>query len=187
MAAQLVSIGPSKEWLAHDVALSSAHLEDFFDRDRVRLPCDPTGPAMIRREVLERIIQWTSSAENDSPLLWLDGPPIEADGFDNPLSMLAAKFIELASASRVPVLSYFCGLQPHEPAGLTREEHGLLALVSALIRQMVELLLPAFDTDTDLSSSRFRKLDGTVSSWQESVELLRCLAILVRLILPIQS
>jgi hypothetical protein len=40
------------------------------------------------------------------------------------------------------------------------------------MRQMVELLLPRFQTTTDLSQDRFRILDGSILSWSEMMQLL---------------
>lgn len=100
---------------------------------------------------------------------------MEAEDLENPLAMLAAKFVELAATSRLPVLSYFCEIPRAKPDGIsrTREERGAVSLVYALLRQLVELLLPRFHSSIDLSEERFLRLDGTLDSWEEAMLLLR--------------
>lgn len=59
------------------------------------------------------------------------------------------------------------------------EVQAMLSLVYALTRQLVELLLPRFDTPIDLSDKRFTRLDGTAGSWTETVAVFRDLVQLV--------
>lgn len=97
---------------------------------------------MVNPKTLARLSEW-STASSSSQVLWLEGPHIEADDFENPVTMMAAKFVDLADRSRVPVMSYFCQLSRHEQLrpGNTREMQAMTALLYALLRQMVELLL----------------------------------------------
>ncbi|KAK7413762.1 hypothetical protein QQX98_007329 [Neonectria punicea] len=163
------------EYAADDVARNSMHLEAFFDRDRVRIPCDRFAPARIPRETLSRLIEW--SADLASQMLWIEGPPSEADGIENPLSIFAASFVDLASQSGFPVMSYFCELPRHHQLRPDSDEspvmQGVISLVSALLRQMIELVLPIFETETDLSEARFRLFAGTAGSWDEAMALFR--------------
>lgn len=163
------------QYTAEEVSISSAHLEDFFHRDRVRLLGRDQGPSKAPREVLRRIVQWTRSTEDTPSILWIDGPFSSSRGNDNPLSRLAGTVIDFAAQSHVPVMSYFCELRRGEAlkSGNTPELQALLALVSALIRQMVELLLPAFNTDVDLSKQRFARIDGTMDCWGEAMSLIK--------------
>jgi hypothetical protein len=167
------------QWTSEDVSLNSRDLEDFFHRDRVRLPGDPPNPIMVNQETLTRLSEWTETTT--SQVLWLEGSHTEADDFENPVTVMAAKFVDLADRSRVPVISYFCELRRNEPLrpGNTREAQAMVSLVYSLQRQMVELLLPRIYTDIDLSESRFRRLDGTIDSWADALSILRDLLDLV--------
>lgn len=163
------------QYTAEEVSINSAHIEDYFHRDRVRPSGRDMGPAKAPREVLRRIVQWTRGTESVPSILWIDGPFSNSRGNDNPLSRLAATVIDFAAQSHVPVMSYFCELRRGEDIrdSNTPEIQALLALVSALIRQMIELLLPAFNTDVDLSKQRFARIDGTTDCWDEAMSLIR--------------
>ncbi|KAL4894972.1 hypothetical protein BDV59DRAFT_174226 [Aspergillus ambiguus] len=160
-------------WTSYTVSLNSKGLEDFFHRDRLRFMVEHTEPVMINQDTLLSLSEWSASVTRR--VLWLKGPDIEAEEIDNPLSMLAAKIIDMAQRSGVPVISYFCEIRRNEPLrpGNTKEVQATLSLLYALIRQLVELLLPEFDAASDLSESRFDRLDGTLKSWEHAIALLR--------------
>lgn len=172
----ILSAMPStNEWTAEQVSINSAHLEDFFHRDRVRLPYDLSAAVMVPAETLRQLTDWTASP---SPrLLWIDGPPTEADDMENMVTTIAAKFVDLASQCRIPIMSYFCELRRGEllRPGHSRETQGAIAVASALIRQIIELLLPRFEAEVDFSEARFHLLGGTVGSWDESMAVIRAL------------
>ncbi|KAH0598309.1 hypothetical protein MHUMG1_03606 [Metarhizium humberi] len=172
----ILSAMPStNEWTAEQVSINSAHLEDFFHRDRVRLPYDLSAAVMVPAETLRQLTDWTASP---SPrLLWMDGPPTEADDMENMVTTIAAKFVDLASQCRIPIMSYFCELRRGEllRSGHSRETQGAIAVASALLRQIIELLLPRFEAEVDFSEARFHLLDGTVGSWDESMAVIRAL------------
>lgn len=120
-------------------------------------------------------------------MLWLAGPDVAADAFDNPVTVLATQLLRLADARGIPTLSYFCEMRRGERlrrGNASREAQAVVALVCSLIRQAVELLPPpplqpqtAGETDearaVDLSEQRFRQVDGTVLTWDEAVGVLR--------------
>ena len=156
-----------------DVSLNSKHLEDYFHRDRVSLSRGPLPPVMVNQEIIAGLSEWTESTA--SQILWLEGSDTEADDFENALTVIATAFINLAERSRVSVISYFCELRQGENPrpGNTREAQATVSLVYALLRQMVERLLPRFDATTELSESRFRRLDGTINSLAEALSVFR--------------
>ncbi|KAI1877845.1 uncharacterized protein JN550_000027 [Neoarthrinium moseri] len=162
---------PTSRYMADDVAINSAQLEDYFSRDRVRLPHDPQGPIVASQETIRRLVEFTG--EKSPHTLWIDGSAMRADDTSNPLTAVSMKFIHLNAQFGVPVISYFCqlsrsgGLLP----GNTREMQGLIALCYSLTRQMIELLLSTFESNADFSGERFARLDGTASSWEEWVAL----------------
>ncbi|KAI2776154.1 hypothetical protein F4815DRAFT_485338 [Daldinia loculata] len=162
------------EWKSEDVVLNSKHLEDFFHRDRMRLLGRSFNSASISSEVIGRLGEWMK--DKTSRLLWLEGPLIEADDLDNPITMLANRIAELAESSHIPVISYFCEIRRREhlrSGNDTREAQSCVALVSALIRQMTELLLPKFEANPDFSLNRLQIIDGSILCWSQMLSLLQ--------------
>ncbi|KAI0600022.1 hypothetical protein F4775DRAFT_547723 [Biscogniauxia sp. FL1348] len=162
------------DWTSEEVLFNSKHLEDFFYRDRVRLHIDPLSPTTVSPETLRRLGDWMKNVS--SRFLWLEGPPTEADDFDNPITMLANQVVELAEQSRIPVVSYCCELRRGErlrSGNETREAQACVSLVCGLLRQMTELLLPKFEAGADLSPSRLRLVDGSIMCWSEMLRLFR--------------
>ncbi|WYZ34010.1 hypothetical protein EsH8_I_000286 [Colletotrichum jinshuiense] len=82
------------------------YLKIIFCRDRLRLPAESFNPIMVEPEALRRIGEWAKASSPN--MLWLEGQPIQADDFDNPITMMAAKIIGLTEQTRMPVISYFC-------------------------------------------------------------------------------
>lgn len=173
-----------RQWVADDVALNSANLEDFFYRDRIRLQYEPTGRIMASQEVLNRLADWTGSQSTESAFLWLDGPPMTGQDLDNPLTMVAVNFVNLASTSEVPVISHFCERRRGDAlrSGNTcLEVQGVIGLLYSLARQMIDLLLEVrlIETEKDLSEERFRMMDGSAASWAHALALFQDLVELV--------
>lgn len=113
-----------------------------------------------------RLQEWSQGSR--SSLLWLDGPFFEGPDFSNPLALLASKVIDLMDEHHLSVISYFCQTRRAEGTA-SRETQELVALMYALIRQLIELLPPRFDSGKDLSQERFSRLSGTLDSWEEAL------------------
>ncbi|KAI8627667.1 hypothetical protein F5Y19DRAFT_440740 [Xylariaceae sp. FL1651] len=161
-------------WTSEEVLLNSRDLEDYFHRDRVRLRGDPLRPNSVTPDAFRRLSEWMKN--QSSRFLWLEGPPTHADDFENPLTVLANCVIELAEQAHVPVISYCCELRRGErlrAGNVSREAQASVSLVFALIRQMIELLSPKFETVTDLSEARFRLLDGSILNWRGMIQVAR--------------
>jgi len=169
------SAPPSQQWTAEDVAGNSAHLEEYFDRDRVRLVCDSHSRLVIPWDTLSRLTEWTS--DPTSRTLWIDYPPSALDDIGNPVTALSVTVVELASQSGIPLVSHYCELlrsdRLRQGSGDAAYLQGVVALASALLRQMIELLLPVFSSDADLSKARFSLIDGTVASWPSAMAMFR--------------
>ncbi|KAK2051879.1 hypothetical protein LY76DRAFT_556540 [Colletotrichum caudatum] len=177
VALSLVQPSIKATYTSEEVALNSRFLEDYFDRDRVRLPTDSFSPVMISPEILRNISEWAKAPAPN--LLWLDGEPIKCDDFDNPITMIAAKVISLAEQSQTPVMSHFCELRRGQKLRFgndSKEEQSLVGLVYSLIRQLVELLPPVFEASSDLSAEKFNSLDGTIQCWHAALATLTDLA-----------
>ncbi|KAF2104705.1 hypothetical protein NA57DRAFT_70913 [Rhizodiscina lignyota] len=159
------------QWEADDVQLNSKDLERFFHRDRLRPANFRSGPVMVNEEILGRLSTWTES--KDSRFLWLEGTQNRVEDQLSVTASTAAKFVELADLSRVPVISYFCELRRGDKirSGNTGESQAMVSLVYALLRQLIELLLPHFDADIDLSETRFERLDGSLNTWPDAISI----------------
>ncbi|KZL69634.1 phytanoyl- dioxygenase family protein [Colletotrichum incanum] len=102
-ALSLVRPGAKVQYTFEDLALNSSTLEDYFDRERVRLCADSFNPVMIDPEILRHISEWAKAPPPN--LLWLEGESMRCDDFENPITMMAAKVISLAEQSQTPVVS----------------------------------------------------------------------------------
>ncbi|KAJ0123668.1 hypothetical protein J7T55_012135 [Diaporthe amygdali] len=159
-----------------DVALNSRHLEDYFSRDRVRLHANDSAPMPFEPETISRVTDWSNGEA--VPMLWIDGPVMDCEEERNPLPMLTAQLIELTARSHLHVISYFCELSRSVEAA-EREAQATVSLVYSLIRQLIELLPPEFEAPVDFSEARFRRLDGTLKSCDESMQMFEDLLNLV--------
>lgn len=159
------------QWTAEDISLNSAHLEDHFDRNRVRLPHDPFNHSVFPARVLQRLADWTAGVA--PAILWIDGPALDADDLENAVTLLAATVIDMAAESHVPVVSYFCELSRGEQVreGESPQTQATLALLYGLLRQFIELLMPVIETEIDLSPRRFSHLDRSARSWSEALNI----------------
>ena len=178
-AYSISSDGSKVQWTSEEVALNSRCLEDYFRRDRLQLSRYPSRAVMVSEETIMALSELTKSP---SPaVLWLEGSYTEADDLENPVTALGWKFVDILALSRLPVMSYFCELQRNEQLapGNSPETQAMLRMVYALLRQMVELLLPRFDTSIDLSAGRFLRLSGTVDSWADALSVFRDLLTLI--------
>lgn len=154
-----------------DPLINSCHLEDHFSRNRVRLSPDDFHPMRGGSEVTTRLSEWSQGLA--PPMLWLEGLTLEMDDFENPLTSIAAKVVAMVTAHQLNTISYFCEV-PRTSRGIdTPEAEGVINLLYALLRQMVEMLPPRLDTTVDLSRERFEMLDGSLSTWKEAIELFR--------------
>ncbi|KAK7994264.1 hypothetical protein PG991_015852 [Apiospora marii] len=158
--------------IAEDVLFYSRHFEDFFERERVRLPGLELRPVMQTEQVIRRLSNWT---QDEPGILWLEGPASPLRDQYNPLATIAARVIDLADQGNVPVISYFCNLPTRDKllqGNTCREAQASAALITALTRQALELLLPEFETNLDLSEARLSLVDGTLESAPETLQLL---------------
>lgn len=163
-----------------EILLSSACMEDFFNRNRVRLSSEYFKVTYPDSETVSQLTDWTSTPER--LIFNITGPYFEGDESENPMSMLAAKLVELAVRSKVPVVSYFCDLVRRKDlrVGNTQEVQSLVSIIYSLIRQLLELVAPILETNEDFGADRFQKLDGTLESLDDALVLLHD----VRLLLP---
>jgi hypothetical protein len=159
-------------YTSDQILVHSSHFEDFFDRSRVRLQELENRPVMQSSQVITRLSNWVAG---EPGILWLQGPFQAGDGISSPVAPLAAKMIELANELKVPLMSYFCHLprrQSLRPGNSTQQAQASVALITALARQAMELLLPVFESDLNLSEVRLSLNTGTMASMPETLRLL---------------
>lgn len=120
---------------------------------------------------MERLQEWSQGL--CTPMLWLEGPTVDLDDFENPLTGAAAKFVQLAEVNHFTVVSYFCKLRRQSPGQGEPEEQAAISLLYAILRQMIEALPPRLETMLDFSEQRFLDLDGTLGTWSQAIALLR--------------
>ncbi|KAG8169420.1 hypothetical protein KVR01_000165 [Diaporthe batatas] len=160
------------EWTSDQVQVDSSHIEDFFDRARIRLTGEFLRPVMVPPLALKRIAEWLG---NEANFLWIEGPFIQAMDSDNAISLVAANVVELVAQSGVCVISYFCqlpGSRELRDGNSTPEVQAFIALLCGLLRQAVEHLIPRFTARVDLSQKRFRLVNGKMETWSETLDLL---------------
>jgi hypothetical protein len=128
--------------------------------------------------VILRLSEWAQGLH--VPHLWLDSTAIEADDTRNASTSLTAKSIGLVGMNSLACLSTGCEIPRAVSINVTREIKGTASLLYyAILRQMVELLLPRLETTVDLLERRFLSLDGSLDTWSEALKLFRDLTSLV--------
>ena len=150
--------------------LFSSRLEDHINRDRIVIEHDGSSVTYMDWQVVSALEDWTTSG---SQILCIVGPNQAVDM--SPTTMVATQYMVSANQANIPIISYFCELpRPRTklPRGMTAEMSGLVSLIYALIRQLIELL-PSFMSCTEgLGEQRFTKLDGRVDSLDEAIAVL---------------
>ncbi|MCJ1383219.1 hypothetical protein MMC17_006332 [Xylographa soralifera] len=176
---QAVGTGPDTSFrksltYTRDALLShSRDLESFFHRTQIRPPFDPSSAVFASPHVSSRLREWTTSPTPG--LLSLAGPKQSLNALTpSPMTTVASQYVSFASQSRLPVISYFCELPRGERLrkGNTPEAQSLVAVIYALIRQVVELLPMEFESRLDLGEERFAMLDGSLKTWKQTLSLL---------------
>lgn len=153
--------------------MNSRELEDYFHRDRIRLPIDYNDSTEVEEQTIIRLSEWVE--DENARMLWLEGESSESEDFENHMSMIAASFVKLVAMTHVPVVSHFCELRRGENlrTGNTAEVQAMIALAYSLLRQLVEFLPPHFNTVVNLSEDFFRRLDGTLASWEGALAVVQ--------------
>lgn len=162
--------------LFDDIEIRSASLEDHFCRDQVRPRLESDDPLPFESDAILRLKEWSQGAT--SSLLWLAGPVVEGIDSRNPLTLLASRVIDLTDDNHLNVISYFCHMRRAHGI-VSREVRSLVALLYAMIRQLIELLPPRVDSEKHLSNERFSRLKGTLDSWEEALNVMEDVLALV--------
>ena len=162
-------------YLKDDIAFASRNLENYFKRAQILPEISNLTPPSYENSVSSKIIEWTSKSE--SGMLCVADSTSNRVAHQSQPARLAAIYIDYATRSDLPSISYFCELSRDEPLrpDNSRESQALLALAYSLIRQLVEILPPEFESPYDLSEEKFASMDGTLKTWKVTTEILRSL------------
>jgi hypothetical protein len=146
----------------------SSHLQDFFDNSEQLYPFSPEEQLVVPATVATEIYNWMRT--NPSLPLVVEGP--RSLGLPGRLTLISACCVSIARQHSIPAISHFCAASSH-----SSREAGLVGLVYSLIRQLIDLSPPMldFDSNCDLSTERFHRLNGTMSSWTDAVGILNTL------------
>lgn len=156
-------------------------MEAYFERDHTRR-------AYVRDRLslpAENVSRWKKWMEAGSSRFLVQC------GYDSRqsrgvLSRFASRLVDSASKSGTPVISYFCTLECTREAarssGQTRQQHAMIAMVYAVIRQLIEMSPFSFDQQFDAIAGHISCLDGTL---QRLPDALKALSALISLAPPI--
>ncbi|KAJ3546080.1 hypothetical protein NM208_g2190 [Fusarium decemcellulare] len=161
-------------------------LDMSFDKQRVKLTAEGFHASEASPRMLQSLVDWLEDETEPSTFIWLQGPTSWAEDHENPTSMLAAKFIEMAgeiklsSGNSMPLISYFCSTSRRSPreGNPTREAEGVIALIYALLRQLLAELYSSSSREPEMQASlsqleyQTSNLDGTMRTWNEALSAL---------------
>lgn len=156
----------------HDLQYYSRHLEDSIFIGQIKVPYDPAVGLFLDWHIVAALQEWTTS--DSSQIINVVGPSqIEELSSTAPI---ASHCIELATESKIPVISFFCELpRPGTslPNCVTPEMAALISLTYALIRQLVELF-PCTTTTcpSPLDRQSFERLNGCSGSLDDALDVL---------------
>ncbi|KAL3706850.1 hypothetical protein TMatcc_007863 [Talaromyces marneffei ATCC 18224] len=156
---------PKRRLLKVALQEDSSPLQDYFDNNEQIHPFGRDQRLEISSSIAKPLFDWTQT--NPSLPLVIEGSrPL---GLPGRLTLVSACYIAVARKRNIPVISHFCAASPR-----TNKKAGLIALVYSLIRQLIELTPPMLDCDSncDLSGERFRRLNGTIASWNDALAIL---------------
>lgn len=143
-----------------DIKLWSAHLEDYYSNEQIFPFPDTPREFYAETAFVSRLSEFTTALESQVLYTMTRYQPLG----HNLLRLSAAKYAGLARANDVPVISFFC-------SPLSEDTHQHIALLYALIRQVVELLDDSALASEQVTEERIKPLQGTVDTWETALEL----------------
>ena len=118
-------------------------------------------PQQTANKVFGPLQEWLSAIE--SRILWVYGPSNTTIPSD--LSLTSAYVVSMINSVKLPLVAHRCR-QEDSATG------SLITMVYSLILQLVWLVPEQFSTEKDFTSSRFAKLDNSLSSLPDALLLL---------------
>ena len=138
--------------------------------------------AYTESSIVESLQDWSRGSTSQS--LWIRG--IYEESYPSSTSAIAAKIVNTALDVKIPLLCFFCNI-PEEDEELMNDEDdtpskdaaAVIDLLYSLIRQAIELLPRQISTKSNLTKPRFALLDGTLDTFDEALNILADLLLLV--------
>lgn len=143
-----------------DIKLWSAHLEDHYSSEQIYPFPDTPQEFYAETTFVSRLSEFTTTLASQVLYVMARFRP----SGHNLLRLSAAKYASLSRANDVPVISFFCSPLSDDP-----DQH--IALLYALIRQVVELLDDSNLKSEQLTEERIKALNGTVDTWETELQL----------------
>ncbi|KAH3997843.1 hypothetical protein HBI81_114510 [Parastagonospora nodorum] len=148
---------------------ASRVLDPFFDYKHIDAST-PNIECFIELEVVQRLQYWNSDIS--SSILGICGPAsISQDG---PARLMASNYVRAAHAAGIPCISFFCEKSAQvPPENRARETIGTVAMMYALIKQLILYLPPEWSEAAVMVKDDFEALDGTLATWTEALSVFR--------------
>lgn len=143
-----------------DIKLWSAHLEDYYNSEQIYPFPDTPQEFYAETAFVSRLGEFTTVLESQVLYAMTRFQPLG----HNLLRLSAAKYAGLARANDVLVVSFFC-------LPLSDDTNQHIALLYALIRQVVELLDDSTLASEQVTEERIKTLEGTVDTWETALQL----------------
>ena len=120
------------------------------------------------KEVVEQLQAWGASTTSQS--LWVRGA--FETRYPSSTTAIATKVVASAQSLGVPIICYLCST----PRACSRDnalaEETVIDFLYSLLRQIIYVLPPEFETSANISKSRFDKLNGEMESFDIALDLL---------------
>jgi len=145
-------------------------LDAYFDYDQILVSSSEYN-AFAEIEVVQQLQSWTLQA--CSSIMALCGP-VSLSAFSSS-QLITSNYVRAARSAGIPCISYICSLTNEEPPqGRLRETVGLVALVYALIKQIIRHIpLECTRTSPVDFEGLFSQLEGTLLTWSVAMLLLQ--------------
>lgn len=128
---------------------------------------------LVEDELLPKLRSWMTE-DKVSRILWISSS-LEGGGVNTAAKAAALGVVTAAWQAESPILSYFCR-RPQKIqllAEMSLEQGGILGLVYSLVSQLLDFY--GADDNLDIREDELAALDGSVESWDISLNILKVL------------
>ena len=146
----------------------SRHLDRYTSNVSMLLESVLADIETTDRDVVDQLQAWGASTTSQS--LWVRGA--FETRYPSSTTAIAVKVVTSAQSLGVPIICYLFST----PRACSRDdvlaEETVVDFLYSLIRQIIYLLPPEFESSANLSKNRFDKLDGEMDSFDIALDLL---------------
>jgi len=148
---------------------ASRVLDPFFDYNHIDA-ATPNIDSFIEVEVVQRLQSWNTDIS--SSILGICGP--DSISQDGPARLVTLNFVRAAHAAGIPCISFFCEKSAEDPPeNRARETIGTVAMLYALIQQLIMYLPLEWSEAAAVDKDDFEALGGTLATWVEALSVFR--------------